>query len=123
MVMFDANMILRYLLDDNEEMAQRAEDYLNAGDVFVTTEVIAEVVYVLNGVYSLERGKIVDALKRFLRLVDYQEAEVVNLAVETYGGKGLDFVDCILYAYHQIKGIEIATFDKKLMKLLSEERR
>ena len=44
MVLFDANMILRYLLNDDKAMAKRAEDCLNAGDVFVTTEVIAEVV-------------------------------------------------------------------------------
>ncbi len=51
--MFDTNMILRYLLNDNPEMSQRAEEYINAGDVSVTIEVIAEVVYVLKGVYSL----------------------------------------------------------------------
>ena len=27
MVMLDANMILRYLLDDNPEMAEKAEEY------------------------------------------------------------------------------------------------
>lgn len=31
---------------------------------------------------------------------------------------GLDFVDCILYAYNRVKGYEIKTFDKKLKKLL-----
>jgi len=56
MVIFDTNMILRYLLNDDQEMANRAEQYLNAGDVHVTIEVIAELVYVLRGVYSLERG-------------------------------------------------------------------
>ena len=45
-VVFDANMILRYLLNDNTEMAEKAEKYLNTCTVFVTTEVIAEVVYV-----------------------------------------------------------------------------
>lgn len=44
MVLFDTNMILRYLLNDNQEMADRAEQYLEAGDVCVTIEVIAEVV-------------------------------------------------------------------------------
>ena len=47
MVMLDANMILRYLLNDNQEMADRAERYLEDGDVIVTIEVVAEVVYVL----------------------------------------------------------------------------
>ena len=28
--MLDANMILRYLLDDDSEMSQKAEEYINA---------------------------------------------------------------------------------------------
>ena len=50
MVLFDTNMILRYLLNDNQEMADKAEVYLDTGNVHVTVEVIAEVVYVLKGV-------------------------------------------------------------------------
>ena len=53
MILFDANMILRYLLNDDPDMAKKAEQFIIAGDVFVTIEVIAEVVYVLKGVYHL----------------------------------------------------------------------
>lgn len=119
MVMFDTNMILRYLLNDNTEMAEKAEQYLDAGNVSVTIEVIAEAVYVLKGVYSLERKRIVNTIKEFLELVDCQEMEVLNAALDTYAEHNLDFVDCILYAYHKVKGVEIATFDKDLLKLVS----
>ena len=120
MVLFDANMILRYLLNDNKEMADRAEQYLNTESVSVTIEVIAEVVYVLKGVYSMEREKIVDTVKEFLGLVSCQESEVVKSAFDIYGKRNLDFIDCVLYGYHVVKGIEIATFDKKLLRLISE---
>ena len=33
MVLFDTNMILRYLLNDNQEMADKAEAYLDAGNI------------------------------------------------------------------------------------------
>lgn len=59
MVMLDTNIILRYLLNDDERMASEAE-------------------------------------------------------------QSLDFPDCILYAYHKVKGYEVKTFDKKLNKLLKE---
>lgn len=121
MVMFDTNMILRYLLNDHAEMAEKAERYLDAGDVSVTIEVIAEVVYVLKGVYSLDRNGIVDTVKGFLELVHCSESEVLNLALDTFGARNLDFVDCVLYAYHKVKGIEIATFDKKLISLMLAE--
>ena len=118
--MLDANMILRYLLNDNADMAEKSEKYINAGNVLVTIEVIAEVIYVLKGVYSLERDMIVDTVKEFIELVDCQERETLVLALDTYSDYNLDFVDCVLFAYHKVKGVEIATFDKKLLKLLGE---
>ncbi len=129
MVIFDTNMILRYLLNDNQKMADKAEQDLNVGNVSVTIEVIAEVVYVLKGVYSMvvyvlkgvysmDRDKIAETIKGFLELVDCQEMCVLNLALDTYAEHNLDFVDCVLYGYHVVKDIEIATFDKKLKRLL-----
>ena len=55
MVMLDTNMILRYLLNDNEEMASEAERVIKKEAVQVSIEIIAEVVYVLKGVYSVGR--------------------------------------------------------------------
>ena len=119
MILLDANMILRYLLNDNEEMADQAERVLNSGEAVVTIEVMAEVVYVLKGVYAMERDKIADTLKGFLKLTGCQERDVLNLALDTFGDRNLDFIDCVLYGYHSVKGYEIATFDKKLLKLVS----
>ena len=120
MVIFDTNMSLRYLLNDDQEMANRAEQYLNAGDVHVTIEVIAELVCVLRGVYSLERGQIADTVKAFLCQVQSRDMRVLELALDNYGARSLDFVDCVLNAYHVVKGAELATFDKKLLKLLRQ---
>lgn len=52
MVMLDTNMILRYLLDDEEEMASAAEQIIQQENVQVSIEIMAEVVYVLKGVYG-----------------------------------------------------------------------
>lgn len=45
MRMLDANMILRYLLNDNEKMADEAERIIRGGNVWVTIEVLAEEIY------------------------------------------------------------------------------
>lgn len=118
MVVFDTNMVLRYLLNDNQAMADRAEQYLIADDVFVTVEVIAEVVYVLKGVYSMDRSLIANTIEGFLELVHCRDMDVLITALKTYGICNIDFVDCVLYGYHAVRGAEIATFDKKLLKLL-----
>ena len=118
MILFDANMILRYLLNDNEAMAEQATRHLIESEMRVTTEVIAEVVYVLKKVYSVNRESIADYVHSFLGLVYCRDHDVVDLAVKTYGTHNLDFVDCVLYAYHQVEGAQIATFDKQLLKLM-----
>ena len=117
-VVFDANMILRYLLNDNTEMAEKAEKYLNTCTVFVTTEVIAEVVYVSEGVYHMNRTKIAETIGDFMQMVQSRDRETICLALETYGQENLDFVDCVLYAYNRVENLEIATFDRKLLRLL-----
>ena len=121
MVMLDTNMILRYLLNDNANMREITKKYLRAGDVWITLEVAAEVVYVLKGVYKLERKAIAEKIIRFLNVADCKESAVLQLALNTYALHNLDFVDCILYAYNEVKGIEIATFDKKLLRLLDNK--
>ena len=88
-ILFDTNMILRYLLNDHVEMAEQAEKYLNENDVVVTVEVIAEVVYVLKGVYELERKELADTIADFLQLVQSRDMEVLQLALKTYGEKNL----------------------------------
>ena len=119
MVIFDTNMILRYILNDDKTMADKAEEYINDDVVLVTLEVIAEVVYVLDGVYKMNRARIAESIALFLELVDCNEKAVLHIALDAYASNRLDFVDCVLYAYNKVKHIEIATFDKKLLRLLA----
>lgn len=52
--LIDANVILRYLLGDHPQMSEEARQIINEG-AYTLPEVIAEVVYVLKGVYKIER--------------------------------------------------------------------
>ncbi|GHV77376.1 hypothetical protein AGMMS49942_21970 [Spirochaetia bacterium] len=62
MHLVDANIILRYLFKDNPEMSQKAKNILRNQDVLILTQVIAETIYVAEGVYNATRQEIVDAL-------------------------------------------------------------
>ena len=119
MVMLDTNMILRYLLNDNLEMAEYAQSVIQSENAKITIEVIAEVVYVLKGVYSVSRQEIRNSLEVFIEEVEITEKEVVNCALDTYAKHNLDFVDCVLYAYREVHNYDILTFDKKLKRLLN----
>lgn len=120
MVILDANVILRYLLNDNEEMASEAEKVIKSHTALVTIEVVAEVIYVLKRVYSVDREEIKESVLGFLFEVQVEEREVLAFGIETYAEQNLDFVDCILYAYKCVKKYDILTFDKKLKKLLAD---
>ena len=120
MVMLDTNIILRYLLNDDDQMASEAEQIIKNMSVQVTIEIVAEVVYVLKGVYHIGREEIRQCLFEFLSEVTTPEPEVLKLGIKTYAEQNLDFPDCILYAYYKVKGYEVKTFDKKLNKLLGK---
>ena len=118
----DANIILRYLIADVAEATAQAQQIIERKPVFVPTEVLAEVVYVLERVYHVERPQISSTLLELLKNPNVSVANlpVLQTALLKYKTKKLDFVDLLLYGYHKIEGATINTFDKKLNKLLQE---
>ena len=116
----DANVILRHLLRDVEEQSAQARIII-AGGAFTTTEVLAEVVYVLQGVYKVPRGRIAEALTALLGEVLTDHADVMEKALAIYASGSLDFVDCVLIARALILGDDVFTFDKKLNAALQEQ--
>ena len=55
MIIVDANIIIRFLMNDNIEQANKAEKILKDHNVLITKEVLAEIIYVLMGVYKGSR--------------------------------------------------------------------
>ena len=100
-------------------MANQAEEIFATKKVFIANEVIAEVVYVLNGVYSISKEDIADLLTEFISFSNILLSDkiAVKNALEIYKSKNLDFVDGLLCAY--AKDDQIMTFDKKLNKCIA----
>ena len=120
MPILDANVILRYLLRDIPDMSEEAHKAIMAG-ASTTAEVLAEVVYVLDGVYHAERQTISQALESFLSEVEVPHKNALRYAFRLYGARSLDFVDCLLAGYHYMEGRDILTFDKKLQRILMND--
>lgn len=118
----DANVILRYLLEDDLSLAEKAAIILEREEVHVPFEVVAEVVYVMEGVYKVPRQDVRAVLTRFVAFpnVTTNSLPVVNEALRLYADKGLDFVDALLCGYSRINGVQVETFDKKLKRCCSE---
>ena len=122
MIRLDTNYILRYLLNDNEKMATLAEEAILHKNVHISNEVWAEVVYVLEGIYDLEKEKISKVLLSLLQADNIKVLDKYNLAkaLEIFAQKKLDFVVCLLCAYAGVD--EVYTFDKKLQKCVDTQK-
>jgi predicted nucleic-acid-binding protein len=128
LTILDANAVLRFLLGDIEEQALAVKEKIALTECRIPTEVIAEVVYVLGGVYDIGKKAIADKIDE---LIAIQDGLVEDSPVAAFAGRlfaentKLDFVDCLLAGYHSITGCSIFTFDKDLKKqlLLQQENK
>jgi predicted nucleic-acid-binding protein len=118
MAIIDANIVLRYLLDDHAELSSKAADILEHQSVILPMEAACEVVYVLQKVYKVDRDKIHQHLSELIneQLVFIEKSDVFLRALECYCTTTLDFVDTLLWAYHVVEQQDVLTFDKKLYK-------
>lgn len=117
----DANIILRYLLEDVPELSKKASEILETNEIFIPNEVFAEIVYVLEKVYEVDREEISSTLTELINTQNINVADkiLLNKALELYSATKFDFIDTILYSYNKYKNYKIFTFDKKLSKLLN----
>ena len=120
MKIVDANIVLRYLLNDNPELSFKAKRILEFEDNILLIEVVAEIVYVLQGVYQVPKSLISESIKSLLSLerLVLSNQKIVLEALELYSENNLDFIDNVLISYHKCQKIGINTFDKKIIKLL-----
>lgn len=118
----DANILIRYIINDDEIMAAKADEAVNSGLLFVLPEVFAEVVYVLTKVYGIERSDVADSMIELLDFVSTTATEIMKTAFQNYRETNLDFVDCILAAYAISGNQQILSFDKKLNNFIARKK-
>jgi len=118
----DANIALRYILNDDEKFSPKAKDIIDKNIVEVPIEVLCEVVFVLTGYYKVDRKNVSVELKRFFEQTQctLPHQDVILKALEYFGKNTLDFVDCILTGYAEVEKDKIYTFDVKLQKLIEK---
>jgi predicted nucleic-acid-binding protein len=114
----DANVVLRYLLNDNASFSVEAQNIVENRQIQFPNEVCAEVVYVLQKVYSIPRNEIANSI---MSLLDYPNISanklVLKEALKIYENENIDFVDSVLIANNHLFGVFIHTFDNKMKKL------
>ena len=122
MQIVDANVILRFLLGDNPALSKKAGEIIRGHEVFLPFEVLAEVVYVLEKVYQVQRPEIKRNIEALVNTpsIETTDYEAITKALDIYGKAKLDFVDSILCGYAIARNYHIHTFDKKLGKVVRQ---
>lgn len=120
MIALDTNVLVRYLVCDDEAQAATALSLLSSLTAdqpgFVCREVILELVWVLERAYGLSREDIADALEQLVStdvLVIEAGADVAQAAF-SYGTGSTGFSDLmILAAAERSNALPLHTFDRK----------
>jgi predicted nucleic-acid-binding protein len=116
MIAIDTNLIIRYLLGDDQQQSHRARELINSGTVFVPITVMLEVEWVLRSIYRMSRVNCVDAIRGFAGLptVVIDDAAIISEALDLFS-HGMDFADALhlLKAQHCEKFV---TFDRQMIK-------
>jgi len=121
MKIVDTNVILRFLLQDDEKQSPESLRIIESGEIFIPNEVFVEVIYVLSSVYKFTKEDIYDVVQVLLNEdnVIFQDNDIIDVAISTYANERLDIVDCMLYAYKKCENYAIETFDKRLKRLIN----
>ena len=126
-VLTDANVILRFLLDDHPQLSSRAAavfERVAAGEIrlLIPAAILAECVYTLKSFYRLDRAALVAGLLDVLALpgVEALEGRVLGEALRVFGAKNVDFADAYLHALSLDLSHPVVTFDRDLSKLGTE---
>ena len=114
----DANVILRFLLNDLPAQSLAAKRLIATSQCYASDVILTEVVFVLDKLYGYSRP---DAAALVRQLIGLQSVvcneSLVDKALELYARKKqLSFPDCYAAIEASLSGDSFKTFDKELIK-------
>ncbi len=126
----DANILLRYLLDDVPELTDRCEALLlrvQRGEetVWLPDIALADVIWTLRSFYKRSKAEIRDVLLPILTLrgIRLRDRAVILHALALFAEKNIDFSDALIAAEMPARGYtEIYSYDRDFDKMPEIER-
>ena len=127
MIAIDTNVLLRYLLRDDEGQAERARRVIEGGErVLITDVVLAETVWTLAGRrYRATRTDLIVLINSLLQDANlcFEDEEVVWSALQAYRRTEADFADALIVCKAEKQSAEgdglsaVYTFDDVALQL------
>ena len=119
--LLDTNVIIRFLVGDEETLFQKSVDYFKAiekGEIHVeiVSGVLMEAFFVLTKFYKLPKNEVIDDLKVILSLegVVNQDKTVLFETLNIMETKRIDFVDALICAKCKLQNYRKLSFDNDL---------
>ena len=114
----DTNVLIRHLTGDPPGQARRATAFLEEADELLLPDlIVAEVVYVLESFYEVERPRVAELTRAIIGFPAIVVADTPLLlrALEVYEVNRLDFAEAYLVASAEASGVDtIASFDQTI---------
>lgn len=116
MIGVDTNVLVRFLVRDDEKQADHARQLFSQGSVFIPKTVMLETEWVLRFTYGLSREIVADALEKVTRMqgITVEDTGAVGQAI-SWHGSGLNFADALHLASSGDVD-EFKTFDRDLQR-------
>lgn len=120
MMGIDTNVLVRLLVADDPEQAERARVYVTEhAPCWMNRIVLCETVWVLERLYGHSRSRVAAALRQVLetRQFEIEDAEAVRSGIEAID-EGHDFADTVVAFTNRSRGCQVtAAFDRKASRL------
>lgn len=123
-VFLDSNFILRFLLRDHEDHYQKAVIQIKKvqaidGIMIIPHFILAEVIYVFEKVYQMDRVEFIPLLVDLLKSnhVVCENTSAVIEALDAYQRLNYDFADILLFSLANSEDSLVISFDKDLDKI------
>ena len=122
----DSNILVRHLTGDPPDQAQQATAFLGSAQALVVVDlVVAEVVYVLESVYEVERERVAELIRAVIGFPAIVVADEVLLlrALELYEQYRIHFAESYLAACAELSGVgTVASFDRAIDRVPTVQR-
>jgi len=118
-MLIDANVVLRFLLADDERQAAEAEELLlkaPVGSLTLSPLTVAEVTWILLSHHEVPRELVASALQRVMALPSIRAGDTLLDAVARFAASSVDFADCALAAEAAAQGVVAVSFDRDLRR-------
>jgi len=124
----DTNVILRFLLHDNETYYYQARSYFEKAkkgeiELNLIPEVLFEIDYVLRGVYSLSKNDVTNILLKLIQssYLKIPDRGLLIETVEKYQSINVDLFDIYLYFFSLSENATVISFDTDFNKISKKD--